>query len=73
MKTSSASRWGPFFGLFNTAESLIKSGIATAIRVNIPGIAFAEFSHKEHHRRQPASDRRLSAGSEYRGGRLLRL
>ncbi|MBI9108335.1 MAG: hypothetical protein JEZ04_16430 [Spirochaetales bacterium] len=35
---------GPFFGLFNTAEALIKSGIATSIRVNIPGIAFAEFA-----------------------------
>jgi len=35
---------GPFFGLFNTLESLIKSGISTSIRVNIPGIAFAEFS-----------------------------
>lgn len=35
---------GPFFGLFNTAESLIKSGISTAVRINLPGIAFAEFS-----------------------------
>ena len=34
---------GPFFGLFNNTKTLIKSGIATSIRVNIPGIAFAAF------------------------------
>lgn len=34
---------GPFFGLFNNTKTLIKSGIATNIRVNIPGFAFAEF------------------------------
>ncbi len=34
---------GPFFGLFNTAETLIKSGIATSMRLNIPGFAFAQF------------------------------
>ena len=34
---------GPFFGLFNTKETLIQSGISTSIRVNIPGIAFAQF------------------------------
>ncbi|HAK46066.1 MAG TPA: hypothetical protein DCO79_09150 [Spirochaeta sp.] len=34
---------GPFFGVFNTAETLVKSGISTSIRVNIPGFAFAQF------------------------------
>lgn len=34
---------GPFFGLFNTTETLVKSGISTSIRVNIPGLAFAQF------------------------------
>jgi hypothetical protein len=34
---------GPFFGLFNNTQTLIKSGIATSIRVNIPGFAFAQF------------------------------
>lgn len=34
---------GPFFGLFNNAQTLIKSGIATSMRVNIPGFAFAQF------------------------------
>ena len=35
---------GPFFGVFNTTETLIKSGLTTSIRVNIPGIAFAQFN-----------------------------
>ena len=35
---------GPFFGLFNTTENLIKSGISTSMKLNIPGIAFAEFT-----------------------------
>ena len=34
---------GPFFGLFNNAQTLIKSGISTLVRVNIPGVAFAQF------------------------------
>ncbi len=34
---------GPFFGIFNTTETLIKSGISTSVKINIPGIAFAEF------------------------------
>ena len=33
---------GPFFGLFNTTETLMKAGISTSIRFNIPGIAFAQ-------------------------------
>lgn len=37
---------GPFFGLFNNLQALIKSGIETSIRVNIPGIAFARFDTK---------------------------
>jgi hypothetical protein len=50
---------GPFFGLFNTAESLIKSGIETSIKVNIPGIAFAEFST------QSTIGGRLSSAGDY--------
>ncbi|MDC7228187.1 MAG: hypothetical protein PQJ61_15605, partial [Spirochaetales bacterium] len=34
---------GPFFGLFNTAQTMIKSGISTAVKINIPGIAYARF------------------------------
>ncbi|MCK5199058.1 MAG: hypothetical protein KAR21_11940 [Spirochaetales bacterium] len=32
---------GPFFGLFNTKETIMKSGISTSVRVEIPGIMFA--------------------------------
>jgi hypothetical protein len=32
---------GPFFGLFNTAETIMKSGISTSVRVELPGIMFA--------------------------------
>ncbi len=34
---------GPFFGLLNNYETIIKPGIYTSIRFNIPGIAFAQF------------------------------
>ena len=34
---------GPFFGIFNNLETIIKSGISTSVRVNIPGFAFAQF------------------------------
>ncbi len=37
---------GPFFGIFNTTETLIRSGISSSIRVNIPGFAFAQFETK---------------------------
>ena len=32
---------GPFFGLFNTTETIMKSGISTSVRVELPGIMFA--------------------------------
>ncbi|MCK5198865.1 MAG: hypothetical protein KAR21_10965, partial [Spirochaetales bacterium] len=32
---------GPFFGLFNTEETIMKSGISTSVRVEIPGMMFA--------------------------------
>ena len=32
---------GPFFGTFNTAETILKSGISTSVRVELPGILFA--------------------------------
>jgi hypothetical protein len=32
---------GPFFGLFNTKETIMKSGISTSVRVEIPGLIFA--------------------------------
>ena len=32
---------GPFFGLFNTNETILKSGISTSVRVELPGIMFA--------------------------------
>ena len=34
---------GPFFGFFNAPGSILKSGIATAVRVELPGIAFVSF------------------------------
>ena len=34
---------GPFFGFFNDTGTLLKSGISTAIRVELPGIAFVSF------------------------------
>jgi hypothetical protein len=50
---------GPFFGVFNSLETLIKSGISTEIRVNIPGIAFADFSTRS------TIGGRLSAAGDY--------
>jgi len=32
---------GPFFGTFNTEGTILKSGISTAVRVELPGILFA--------------------------------
>ncbi|HOV62273.1 MAG TPA: hypothetical protein PLG43_00135 [Spirochaetia bacterium] len=34
---------GPFFGLFNTMETPLKSGISTTFRVELPGVVFASF------------------------------
>lgn len=34
---------GPFFGLFNTMENPLKSGISTKFKVEVPGIIFASF------------------------------
>jgi hypothetical protein len=34
---------GPFFGLFNDPGTLLKSGISTAVRLELPGIAFVSF------------------------------
>lgn len=34
---------GPFFGFFNTATSILKPGISTAIRVDLPGALFVSF------------------------------
>ena len=34
---------GPFFGLFNSATSLLKPGISTAIRIDFPRLLFVEF------------------------------
>ncbi len=34
---------GPFFGFFNDTSTLLKSGISTAVRLEIPGIAFISF------------------------------
>ena len=34
---------GPFFGLFNSWNPIMKSGISTAVRVDFPGIAYAAF------------------------------
>lgn len=36
-------RVGPFFGFFNTKGSLLKPGISTAVRADIPGLVFALF------------------------------
>ncbi len=32
---------GPFSGIFNTSDTIMKSGISTSVRVEIPGIIFA--------------------------------
>ena len=34
---------GPFFGLFNSRNALLKPGISTAVRADVPGIAFVSF------------------------------
>ncbi len=34
---------GPFFGFFNDTTTLLKSGISTAVRIELPGIAFVSF------------------------------
>ena len=34
---------GPFFGFFNSPNTLLKPGISTAVRAAIPGIAFLSF------------------------------
>ncbi len=34
---------GPFFGLFNSTSTLLKSGISTTIRLEFPGIIFIQF------------------------------
>jgi hypothetical protein len=34
---------GPFFGFFNDPVTLLKSGISTAVKLELPGIAFVSF------------------------------
>jgi hypothetical protein len=34
---------GPFFGFFNDTTTLLKSGISTAVKLELPGIAFVSF------------------------------
>ncbi len=34
---------GPFFGFFNATSTILKSGISTSIRLELPGIAFLHF------------------------------
>jgi len=34
---------GPFFGPFNSKTSLLKSGISTSVRIELPGVAFLSF------------------------------
>ena len=34
---------GPFFGFFNTRETVLKSGISTSFRAEIPGVVFVSF------------------------------
>ncbi len=34
---------GPFFGFFNSRNTILKPGISTAVRADIPGIAFVSF------------------------------
>jgi hypothetical protein len=35
--------FGPFFGLFNDLNTLMKSGISTSVRVELPGVLFVSF------------------------------
>ncbi len=32
---------GPFFGIFNTPQTVMKSGITTTVKIEVPGIVFA--------------------------------
>ncbi len=34
---------GPFFGLFNSRNTILKPGISTSVRAEFPGVAFVEF------------------------------
>lgn len=34
---------GPFFGIFNSTGTILKSGIVTSLRIEVPGITFVEF------------------------------
>ena len=34
---------GPFFGFFNTPTSILKPGISTSVRVDVPGLLFLSF------------------------------
>lgn len=34
---------GPFFGIFNTPQTIMKSGISTSVHIELPGIVFATF------------------------------
>lgn len=34
---------GPFFGFFNAASTILKSGISTGVKLELPGIAFINF------------------------------
>ena len=34
---------GPFFGFFNTTDTILKSGISTSFKAEIPGAAFVSF------------------------------
>jgi len=34
---------GPFFGLFNDPATVLKSGISTTVRLELPGVAFVSF------------------------------
>jgi hypothetical protein len=35
--------FGPFFGLFNDWTTLMKSGISTSVRIEVPGVVFLSF------------------------------
>lgn len=32
---------GPFFGIFNTSQTIMKSGITTTVKIELPGVVFA--------------------------------
>ncbi|MCD6122324.1 MAG: hypothetical protein J7K04_10855 [Spirochaetales bacterium] len=34
---------GPFFGFFNAASTILKSGISTGVKLELPGVAFINF------------------------------